>query len=282
MNGQRRTIASSAGLDASVATFAGLVRAVTDVIVNGRGEIDRAWVRTYHEVGRLINTHVQQQQRAAYGGSVYARLAAKTGLGVRTLHECAQFHRCFPIVRISAQLGWSHYVLLCQVADSTTRQKLLRQAETGAWKTEELESRVRALNAAIEVETRVAPGANGAPPPPAKLLTPKRGTPGLHRIVDRGEGRLAVDLGFKLYRPLTPEENQRLGPGDIVRLDADGFLHGEKQATTADLFTYAATVRRVADGDTLGDLSGSSRREWPRRHARRRKGESARFDQAHL
>lgn len=251
MNGPRRATASPAALDDSVATFGGLVRAVTEVVVTGRSEIDRAWVRTYHEVGRLINTHVLQQRRAAYGQNVCARLGEKTGLSTRTLHECAQFHRCFPIVRISAQLGWSHYVLLCQVADPATRQKLLRQAETGAWKTEELEARVRALNAAIDVETRAEPGANGALPPPAKLLTPKRGTPGLHRIVDRGEGRLAVDLGFKLCRPLTAPETKRLAAGDIVRIDADASLQREKQATTADLFTYPASVRRVVDGDTL-------------------------------
>lgn len=38
-------------------TYAQLRDAVVAVVVNGRRAIDRAWLDTYHETGRLINEH---------------------------------------------------------------------------------------------------------------------------------------------------------------------------------------------------------------------------------
>jgi hypothetical protein len=36
-------------------TYAQLRDAVVAVVVKGRADIDRAWLETYHETGRLIN-----------------------------------------------------------------------------------------------------------------------------------------------------------------------------------------------------------------------------------
>ena len=97
-------------------TYAELRRSVEAVVIRGRRDIERAWIHTYHETGRLINEHLlRNKDRAAYGVKVFARLAKDTGISMRTLHECAQFHRCFPIVRSTAQLTRTHYIVLCQV-----------------------------------------------------------------------------------------------------------------------------------------------------------------------
>ena len=87
-------------------------------------------------------------------------------------------------------------------------------------------------------------------PPEIELLQPNRGTPGRHRIIARGAG-LAVDLGFKLYWPLSADQARRLGKGDIVRITEDDSLRRVAGASQAELFTYAATLLRVVDGDTL-------------------------------
>ncbi|MBC7367023.1 MAG: thermonuclease family protein, partial [Undibacterium sp.] len=76
---------------------------------------------------------------------------------------------------------------------------------------------------------------------------PRRGTPGLHPIIDLGN-ELAVDLGFRFYRELTSAS--KLQPGDIVRL-SDAGIRKVDAATKAQLFTYTATVRTITDGDTL-------------------------------
>ena len=222
--------------------------AVQAVVLKGRREIDRAWLHTYWETGRLINEHLLQfRERAAYGAKVFDRLSADTGISKRTLQECAQFHRCFPIARTCAQLGWAQCRLLCQVPDPRQREALRLQAIKQDWTVAELQPRVREISAAAE-----ASGSNPASKPATRidLLTPQRGTPGLHQIVERSDG-LAVDLGFKLYWPLTADQSKRFAKGAIVRIGRDDSLRQVSGATKAELFTYAATLRRVVDGDTL-------------------------------
>jgi hypothetical protein len=133
-------------------TYAELRDAVVAVVVEGRAAIDRAWVETYHETGRLIDEHVLKfRDRADFGAKVYDRLAEDTGISARTLRECAQFHRCFPIWRTCAKLGWVQCRLLCQVVDDKQRDKLLAQAVKNQWTAVDLETRVRSINAtAIE------------------------------------------------------------------------------------------------------------------------------------
>jgi endonuclease YncB( thermonuclease family) len=142
-------------------------------------------------------------------------------------------------------LTWTHFRTLCQIEDDGQRRALTREAEKEGWNDADLDARVRQINF-------VAGPSNSSAAPKGKtdLLTARRGTPGLHLIVDRGDG-LAVDLGFWLYWPLTAEQAKRFSKGDIVRIASDDSLRRADDATKADLFTYAATLRRVVDGDTL-------------------------------
>lgn len=74
-------------------TYAELHRSVEAVVVAGRRRIDDAWVRTYHETGRLIAEHLLLHgNRADYGAKVYERLSEDTRISRRTLHECVQFY----------------------------------------------------------------------------------------------------------------------------------------------------------------------------------------------
>ena len=232
-------------------TFAELRAAVMVVVVEGRRAIDRAWVESYHEIGRLIYEHLLlKKERAAYGASVYSELAEESGISRRTLYECVQFFRYFPIVRGHAQLSRTHYQLLCQVPDASRREALLRETIKNGWTSDDLRPRVRTTNAvAIALRDRDSRGV-AVTPPKIELLQPNRGTPGRHRIIARGEG-MAVDLGFKLYWPLAADQARRLGKGDIVRITEDDSLQRVAGASKAELFTYAATLLRVVDGDTL-------------------------------
>ena len=223
-------------------TYAQLRDAVVAVVVKGREEIDRAWLETYHATGRLINEHILHfRDRAGYGARIYEKLAEDTSISVRTLRQCAQFHRCYPIRHARAKLIWSHYQLLIQVADPAKRKALEAEAVRKHWTPPDLEARVRSVNAVALV------AADDPPAAPVALLTPRRGTPGLHPIIDL-VGELAVDLGFRFYRELGSAS--KLQPGDIVRL-GDAGIRKVDAATQSQLFTYTATVRKVTDGDTL-------------------------------
>lgn len=232
-------------------TFDELLRRVQDVLTKGRADIEQAWVQTYHEIGRLINVYVLEgRDRAHYGGKVYEQLSERTGVSVRTLRECAQFHRCYPIRRKSAELGWSHYSVLCQIGDPILREKVTREAEQKGWKTDELKTRVRALNAAIEIEATPAGEKGGATGKGPKPLVPQRGTPGVRRVATV-DGRRVVDLGFASYLDLNAEQAATFQDGALVQVSAGGRITAAEGATKADLFNYRVEIIRVVDGDTL-------------------------------
>jgi endonuclease YncB( thermonuclease family) len=242
----------SASPRSAPATYAALRRDVEATLLTGRLRIDQAWVRTYWETGRLINEHVLlNQDRAHYGAQVFSRLAEDLKVSKRQLYECAQFARCFPIVRDRAQLTWAHYRLLCQVPDPARRKALLAETVKLRLNSPQLEQRVRALAppepAALDI-TAVTVAADSAAAPP-KLLTPKRGVPGICKIVASGE-LLAADLGFATNLDLPADT--LLKAGDCVQINAPDFPSlNSKLSTLNPSYTYAATVLKVVDGDTL-------------------------------
>ena len=188
-------------------TYAQLRRGVEETLLKGQRAIEHAKLLTYHETGRLINEHVfVNGARADYGSQVVSRLARDLDLARTTLYQCTQFARYFPIVRRGGQFNWAQYRVLCQVEDDSKRLALVAAAIQHAWTTDQIIAEVRAWNAAPTVGP--ASDANSAALSSVEapdLLKPIRGTPGLHLIVERASG-LAVDLGFKLYWPLTPDQ----------------------------------------------------------------------------
>jgi endonuclease YncB( thermonuclease family) len=231
-------------------TYAELRRGVEQVIFSGRAKVEEAWVRTYHETGRLIHEHVLRHgARADFGAKVIARLANDAKVSRRTLYECVQFYREFPIVRPVAQLGWNQCRLLCQVGDARERAGLIEQLKHERLRTVDLKARVRSVNAARRLaaaaeHVEIVAAAMPVNAPPLRLLKPKRGTPDRFHLVVRAEG-VAVDVGFKLYLPSAAAH-----AGRIVQW-VNGKFAPAPDATTADLFTYRAKVGRVIDGDTL-------------------------------
>ncbi len=243
-------------------TYAILRRAVEAIVVKGRNDIDRAWVHTYHETGRLITEHLlQNKERANYGGQVFTRLAADTGISKRTLHECAQFARCFPIVRPVAQLSWNHYRLLCQVPDPARRTALLKETVKRGLSSPQLMERVRTLG--LSSPATIDSSATPTTEPP-KLLTPKRGTPGVCKVVAAGD-RLSVDLGFACFLDLPAET--KFKAGDCVQLSPS---LNSQFSTLNPSYTYTAAVLKVVDGDTLWVQVYLDARRWVKQKLRLR------------
>lgn len=110
-------------------TYAELERRVVAVWIGGRREMETAWVKMYHETGRLTHEHVLlKQERGPYGGRVVAQLAARLQVDRSVVHRCVRFARLFPIVADRRQLGWAHYRVLIDIDDAALREKLAAAA----------------------------------------------------------------------------------------------------------------------------------------------------------
>ncbi len=251
-------------------TYAELRREVEAVLLAGREKIEIAWVQTYHETGRLIQEHcLLFKARADYGTKTIRRLAGDIAVSSRTLYECAQFYRSYPIVRPVAQFGWNRCRLLCQVEDEQERAALAAEMKHAELPTARLKERVRALNAARTAQSDpldAKPSATAR----SRLLTPKRGTIGVHRLVAGDEEALAVDLGFTSFLDLPPDAADGLKLGDLVRVDSRGRVTKAEGASKADLYTYAAKILRVVDGDTVWLSFRAGPRHWLKEKVRLR------------
>ncbi len=250
-------------------TFEDLVTGVRAVLITGQAHVDRAYLDTYWNTGRLIDAHILLfKERAGYGEKVIPRLASTLGVGDRLLYRCLRFAREYPILSGRTELGWSHYRVLLDVGDKAERRALEVQARKGRWKAEELERRVRALNNSINV-TPAAEASGVAPVAVHKPLVPKRGTPGVYRVATV-DGRTVVDLGFACYFDLDEEQACGAKEGALVRLDGAGRIAPTEGATKADLFNYRVEIIRVVDGDTLWVRIYVRPRQWVKQKLRLR------------
>lgn len=221
-------------------TYAALRAEVEIAMVQGQRAVEQAKVRTYHNTGRLIHEHLLLfQERADYGSKTVRRLAADLQVDRTVLHRCVGFYRAFPIVAHGQQLNWAHYRLLIAVGDTKLRLALAADATKQGWTSPELAARISA---------RLLPTTkDGSTGPTAKLLTPRRGTPGICRVIADGDD-FAVDLGFACY--LRQAATAGFGLNDFVKVTKTGVTR-QAAATKADLFTYRAEILKVVDGDTL-------------------------------
>jgi endonuclease YncB( thermonuclease family) len=251
-------------------TYAELRRGVEAVVFAGRKRIDEAWLLTFHETGQLISEHLRvNENRADYGAKVFNRLAEDLGISKRSLYECVQFFRYFPIVRKYAQLNRSHFQLLCQVSDAKEREALAEQTVKNEWTVDELRPRVRAINAVALAPSRGDSGDDAVAAAKGDLLVPKRGTPGVYRVA-KIDSALVVDLGFASYFDLTDEQAKEVKEGNLVKLSASGQVTAADDATKADLFTYNVELIKVVDGDTLWIKIYLRPRQWMKHKLRLR------------
>ncbi|MFH1568966.1 MAG: DUF1016 N-terminal domain-containing protein [Gemmatimonadota bacterium] len=232
-------------------------------LARARDLVDREKAHTYWEVGRLLNQHIGG--RAAYGEQVIPRLATDLGVDRAVLYRMMRFHRRLPNIAAWQSLTWSHCRALITVSDDAALGELLQQSVDAQWTVRQLEARIREVVPARGAAAPPVPVE--APRPVAANLQPRRGQLAAYRLVPAlrpdGTEDLALDLGFRVRRPLTELglggkqtrrlERAELGPDSVVAAEVDGNELRLRPATVGRerLYAYAATVRRVVDGDTL-------------------------------
>jgi len=94
--------------------------------------VNSAMVLTYWRIGERIGRDVLSDERGAYGQQVMGRLADElsrdygSGFSRRSLFNTVRVARAFPgaaiVQTLSAQLGWSHFVILAAMDDPLRRE----------------------------------------------------------------------------------------------------------------------------------------------------------------
>ena len=109
----------------------------------------------YWQVGHRINKAVLGDERARYGEQVMATLAGELtrsygrGWSKRNLANMSLFAQCYPDLQIlqtlSAQLSWSHFVLLIGLKDSLQRDFYSELCRLERWSVRQLQERIQSM-----------------------------------------------------------------------------------------------------------------------------------------
>ena len=221
---------------------------LTEGKLRAQQAVERERLTTYHEVGRLINAHLETEGGSArFGDRLFEQLAEDLGIVKQLLHDAVNLYRWHPIVHARGQLGWTHYRILLRLPSSEDRNQLEAEAAKNRWPTRELERQVRQRLPATPPNPEPSP--SSLPP-----LNPLRGLIDVCRVVDlKSDGGRVLDLGFTLYHPPGEIGIETL-PSCTVRLERLGPTRYTVRSTRSKKalhYSYLARLERIIDGDTL-------------------------------
>lgn len=112
--------------------------------------INNIMIEAYWRIGRLIVEDKQNgNEKASYGEGLIKELSLKLseeygkGFSKRNLHNMVKFYKTFSIVQtVSAQLSWSHYLLILKVEDDSARKWYIKECEASNWSVRALERQI--------------------------------------------------------------------------------------------------------------------------------------------
>jgi endonuclease YncB( thermonuclease family) len=175
--------------------------------------VTRQKVEMCWQIGEIIEEHLLKNDRAEYGQNFFKQLAKDTSISERTLYEMRSFRKAYPeLPKDDSSLNWSHYRSLASIKNVERRRQLEKLAKSKNLDSEKLRQEI-----------------SKSKPRPQKNQTTKlkftRGQLLTHTLNEDGE----IDLGFNI------------------------FLVSDKKISAVNKsdYTYAATLERVVDGDTI-------------------------------
>ncbi len=211
--------------------------------------LNLARIQTYWNIGRsIVESFLDEDYRAAYGVSLYQTLGEELEYKERVLQHMVQFYRTYPECPHNTPLTWTHYRYLIGVSDQGQRLKLEQQMIKKGVSIREAKKMIPRRNAELASQPQVTGG----------RLQCARGVPYLYAIRQGADLNgvpypARLDLGFHLAVDSAAADyirfvNSRL----VVSMKENGGYRLETyHGLTEELYTYAACVDRVIDGDTL-------------------------------
>jgi predicted nuclease of restriction endonuclease-like (RecB) superfamily len=130
---------------------------VKEILDSAKKEVSKAvnfaMVDAYWNIGkRIVEEEQNGKAKAGYGDYIIKELSRKLtndfgkGLSVTNLKNMRRFYKTFPIGQtLSAQLSWSHYMLLTKVKEDDKRSFYFNEAINSNWSVRELERQIASL-----------------------------------------------------------------------------------------------------------------------------------------
>lgn len=115
-------------------------------------QVNSVLTLTYWHVGKKINEHILNNERAEYGKQVIASVSAKLVIfyggqfaekNVRRMMRFAEVFSDFSIVApVVRQLSWSHFLMLLPLKNENSRDYYLQKAIEESWGKRELQNQI--------------------------------------------------------------------------------------------------------------------------------------------
>ena len=114
--------------------------------------VNAAMVTAYWNIGKIIYEICGENERAAYGKQILKYISERLikefgkGFSVRNLRNMRRFYLAFPIRQtLSAELSWSHYLLLMQVENETERRFYFDETAKSGWSVRQLQRQINTM-----------------------------------------------------------------------------------------------------------------------------------------
>lgn len=247
--------------------YRSMIKAVTAAldsgVLNAQRVVEYERVKTYWSIGQSI----VEGEAASDGAMVitpefYKQVALDINRALPlkikpdTVGRCIQFHRTYPKFPSDTPLTFTHYLALMRVSDPVMRRKLEREAAAQRLSSPQLRQRVLEYN-----------NGNGEKPADTVTLPLERGEPYVYQVRPYedllGRPYAGVDCGFRMSIPLEGGPVAFERPSFAVEkvryvrsVRADDGKYAIRLAVRkrAAIYTYAARVLHVVDGDTFDAL----------------------------
>lgn len=239
-----------------------------------RTTVEEILKKAYWEIGRrIVEVEQKGNLHAAYGSHLLEDLSRdlmqmnRKGFSVTNLRNMRQVYTAFSIHQLTDELTWTHYVILSSILDKKDRDTYVRKTIQQKWDVEELRDVLQQKNVArnfIDAKESRSLAVVKRDGKDIKIprLDVKRGLLNVYRLVEpldssSQKDALWLDCGFFTYHRVERPDGILAKPGDIVTafFTSKGFslkrLDSQEAPLKSFLYTYAAKITKVTDGDTL-------------------------------
>ena len=232
--------------------------------------IDGILKKAYWQIGeRIVKVEKKGNLHAGYGSHLIEKLSDdltrinRKGFSEVNLKNMRRVYLAFPIRQLTAELTWTHYVVLSSIHDPKQRRVYEQKAVAHNWGVDELKKVLKEKNVILDViDSKNDDQGEDQPDPKVIHLAVKRGILNTYRVVEPFDSSsrkdsLWLDCGFSIYHEMKMPAGLKVKPGEgvsAVRSKGGGALKrfdSKDLPLKAVLYTYPAKVFKVIDGDTL-------------------------------